>query len=337
MDRAIERVGEQVVNALGGERRLRLAVSDLLDQQGVTTALGRYVAERLTTRLATGASFSVIGRRRVEQVLDELGLGAYDLMQAADARLFGRMIGADAIVVGTLSVLPQRVDVDVRIVDVEGSRILGAAQATMGRTGVVSSMLEPVRSSTAQMRERAAGSPQSDTLAVEQYRRDCEDGRMLSCSNLGVMYFNGSGVAQSETRAVELYRRACDGGNLLGCSNLGTMYMDGHGVARNDARAVELYRRACDGGNALGCSNLGSMYMDGLGVARNDARAVELFRRACDGGQMLGCGKLGDMYADGRGVAQSATRAAELYQRACNGGLPEACNLLRSASPGVRP
>jgi TolB-like protein len=333
MDRAIERVGEQVVIALRGERRLRLAVSDLLDQQGVTTALGRYVAERLTTRIATGASFSVIGRRRVEQVLDELSLGAYDLMQAANARRFGRMIGADAIVVGTLSVLPERVDVDVRIVDVESSRILGAAQATMGRTGVVSSMLEPVRSSTAQMRERAAGSPQSDTLAVEQYRRDCEDGRMLSCSNLGVMYFNGSGVAQSETRAVELYRRACDGGNLLGCSNLGTMYMDGHGVARNDARAVELYRRACDGGNALGCSNLGSMYMDGLGVARNDTRAVELFRRACDGGQMLGCGKLGDMHADGRGVAQSATRAAELYQRACNGGLPEACNLLRSASP----
>ena len=57
MDQAIEQVGGELANALRGERRLRLAVSDLLDLHGVTTVLGRYVAEPLTTRLSTGSSW----------------------------------------------------------------------------------------------------------------------------------------------------------------------------------------------------------------------------------------------------------------------------------------
>jgi TolB-like protein len=153
MDQAIEQVGADLANTLRGERRLRLAVSDLLDLRGVTTVLGRYVAERLTTRLSTQATwFSVMERRRVGQVLNELDFGAYDLIQPANARRFGRMIGVDALMVGTLSVFPERVDIDVRVVDIESSQILGAAQATMRRTSGMSSMLEEVRTDTAQVR-----------------------------------------------------------------------------------------------------------------------------------------------------------------------------------------
>ena len=346
MDRAIEQVGGELSNALRGERRLRLAVSDLLDLHGVTTVLGRYVAERLTTRLSTGASwYSVMERRRVGQVLDELNFGAYDLIQAANARRFGRMIGVDAIVVGTLSVFPERVDVDVRIVDIESSQILGAAQATMRRTSGMSSMLMAVRTDTAQLGERSGDLPRDavgsraadgigdsttpiETRIAERFRRSCDGGNMEGCANLGGMYADGLGVTQNETRAVELYQRACAGGNMAGCVDLGWAYANGRGVEQNDTRAAELYQRACDGGDSWACANLGLMYATGRGVAQNDARAVELFRRACDGGDMQGCGYLGAAYADGRGVAQSETRAVELFRRACDGGDMEGCSNL---------
>lgn len=90
-------------------------------------------------------------------------------------------------------------------------------------------------------------------LPGPRYRRACDGGNMLACSNLGLMYANGRGVSPSDTRAVELYERACDGGEMGGCARLGAMYASGRGVPQSETRAAELYRRACDGGHSVSC------------------------------------------------------------------------------------
>jgi hypothetical protein len=47
----LERLAGQLAKSVPAGRSLRVAVADFPDLQGVTSNLGRYVAERLTTRL----------------------------------------------------------------------------------------------------------------------------------------------------------------------------------------------------------------------------------------------------------------------------------------------
>ena len=61
-------------------------------------------------------------------------------------------------------------------------------------------------------------------------------------------------------RAVELYKKACDGGNMLGCTNLGSMYANGDGVEEDFSKAAKLLKKACDGGDMNGCRSLDTIY-----------------------------------------------------------------------------
>lgn len=159
LDQAIEQLGSQITRSLQSQRYLRLAVTDLPDLDDRGTMLGRYIAERLTTALSGQPGFAVMERRRVSQVLTELNFGAFDLVQPENARRFGRMLGVDAIVTGTLSALPDRADVDVRVVDIETSNILTAARATVLKTSDVSAMLVPVASDSARRVTSQASAP----------------------------------------------------------------------------------------------------------------------------------------------------------------------------------
>ena len=60
--------------------------------------------------------------------------------------------------------------------------------------------------------------------------------------------------------AVELYKKACDGGNMLGCTNLGSMYANGDGVEEDFSKAAKLLKKACDGGDMNGCRGLDIIY-----------------------------------------------------------------------------
>lgn len=52
------------------------------------------------------------------------------------------------------------------------------------------------------------------------HRERCDNGELLSCNLLGLMYETGAGVTRDLARAVALYQRACDGGVMVGCTRL---------------------------------------------------------------------------------------------------------------------
>ncbi len=91
--------------------------------------------------------------------------------------------------------------------------------------------------------------------------------------------------------AERLYQQLCDDGDMLGCSLLGVMYRDGAGVTQNLARAAELFEQACDGDMMEGCGRLGVLYANGVGVTQDITRALDLSEQACEGGYTQGCSK----------------------------------------------
>jgi TolB-like protein len=147
----VDRLASQLAASVPEGRALRVAVTDFPDLQGVTSDLGRYIAERLTTRLsAQTRKFQIIERRRLSLVLSELKFGMSDLVDPVKAKQLGQMLGVEGLVVGSVSDLGNQVDVDARIIEIETSNILPGVFATLSKDQVVTQLL-------AQGRETAAG------------------------------------------------------------------------------------------------------------------------------------------------------------------------------------
>lgn len=177
-----------------------------------------------------------------------------------------------------------------------------------------------------EVRDRAAYNQkryEEDRLLFE---KDCDNGKMLSCTGLGVLYDNGWGVSRDYSVARKLYQKACDGEEMRGCRSLGLLYSLGNGVSQDYSHARKLYQKACDGGDMPGCHNLGLLYAQGNGVSQDYAQARTLFQKACDGGELAGCSGLGVAYAEGQGVTQDYAQARMLFKKACDGGEKEGCN-----------
>jgi len=140
---AVEQLAQGLTVTVPAGRTMTVAVADFPDLQGVTSDLGRYAAERLVTRLsARPAQFSVIERRRLDQVLGELRFGLTDLVDPAKAKQLRKMIGVDAIVVGTISDLATSVDIDARIIEIETSRTFPGVSVSLSKDDTVKQLLE---------------------------------------------------------------------------------------------------------------------------------------------------------------------------------------------------
>ena len=138
----VEQLAGAIAKSVPEGKQLRVAVTDFPDLQGVTSDLGRYIAERLTTRLAQTPRFRVIERRRLGQVLVELRFGMSDLVDPAKAKQLGRLAGVEALVVGSLSDLGNTVEVDARIIEIETSNMLAAATTSISKDDTVKAMQE---------------------------------------------------------------------------------------------------------------------------------------------------------------------------------------------------
>src|SRR5215472_1670444 len=114
--------------------------------------------------------------------------------------------------------------------------------------------------------------------AASVYKKAC--GHFASaCTNLGFMYNRGQGVKLNHSSAADYYRRGCDRGIALGCTNLGIMYWN-RDLTENDRYAVELFERGCRNGDSGACRDLGYMYKYGDGVPKDESRAVEEYQLA---------------------------------------------------------
>jgi TolB-like protein len=138
----VEQLAEQIIKVTPQGRDLRIAVLDFPDLLNVTSDLGRFVANRLTTRLSQSQKFFVVERQRLSQVLSELRFSMTDLVDPEKAKQLGKMVGVEAVVVGTVSDLGNQVDLDARVIEIETSRTLVSVSATISRDQVVSQLME---------------------------------------------------------------------------------------------------------------------------------------------------------------------------------------------------
>lgn len=90
--------------------------------------LGRMLAEFMTTAAVNSGAFNIAERELLNKVMKELELGQSGMVNEGEAREIGRMVGAEAILTGSVSRLGGSMRVDARVIDVESGKIKAAAE-----------------------------------------------------------------------------------------------------------------------------------------------------------------------------------------------------------------
>ncbi len=125
-----DRLREGIKDASG----MRLAVLDFAYTDGRKSAGPAVLRERLTTLLAQDKGVTLIERSLLEKVLGELKLQASGVTDGDTARRLGAMLGATAVLTGTLNDLDGgTAEVNARIIDAGTGKILSAAGMTVKR------------------------------------------------------------------------------------------------------------------------------------------------------------------------------------------------------------
>lgn len=110
--------------------RKKIAVADFSYSDMRDSGDGYIVSERLTTELVKAKKCVVIERKEIEKVFKELKRQYSGAVSSDSVKEIGRMLGADSLVVGTLTELPNgQIELNARLVSVESGEILSAASA----------------------------------------------------------------------------------------------------------------------------------------------------------------------------------------------------------------
>ena len=109
-----------------------VAVAGFSYSDGRDSRDGGVVAERITTELVKLKKFQVIERKEIEKVFEELKLKRSGAIDPDYAKEIGKMLGADWVVVGTLTELPNKqLELNTRLVGVESGEIINAGNARL--------------------------------------------------------------------------------------------------------------------------------------------------------------------------------------------------------------
>lgn len=122
--------GELLKGCTGADHKVGVANFTYTD--GRKSEDGDVVSERLTTELVRLGKFKVTERKDIQQVFAELKLQASGAMDEDSVRNVGRMVGADLLILGTLSELSDgRIEVNARLVDVASGEIISAMRVNV--------------------------------------------------------------------------------------------------------------------------------------------------------------------------------------------------------------
>jgi len=119
-----------------GGKRLVLAVADL-EPQGVAASTAAVVGDWLRGALARSRTYDVVERKQMQTVLAEAALQQTGCTSEDCAVRLGKALNAQRMIVGSVGKFEDDYVVNVRIVDVESSKVVGSDSASgKGTSGV---------------------------------------------------------------------------------------------------------------------------------------------------------------------------------------------------------
>ncbi len=131
---ALDAMAKRLMAEIGDSEKQRVAVADFCGLDGEVTRVGLFVAEELTTRLVRMKQVSVVERRQLQRVVGELKWQTSGVRDIDTAQTLGKFVGADVIVIGTVTELKATLKINARAIDIDTGTVMSAESALIDRT-----------------------------------------------------------------------------------------------------------------------------------------------------------------------------------------------------------
>lgn len=119
----------------------KVAVIDLVDEEGRVPILGEYFASKLVEAIARREPFRVAQRGEVQNVLDQLGLLPSQSYSKEEIQQIGNSLDAQALVNGKIIDLGTNLDVQLVLVDIVTGEVIASATESLLRNKFSKEML----------------------------------------------------------------------------------------------------------------------------------------------------------------------------------------------------
>jgi len=127
LDQRVTELSQQIAKEMTDYQKTTIAVLEFSDLQGNVTDFGRFLAEKLITRLYQTKKFKVIERQLLNKVINEQKLSLTGMVDPTSAKQLGKILGVDAICSGSITDLAQSIDVNARLISTETGEIFSVA------------------------------------------------------------------------------------------------------------------------------------------------------------------------------------------------------------------
>ena len=132
---SLDKLAGKLAAGLEDRPSIKLAVLEFPYTGGKASEGPVVVQERLTTALAQNKKITLIERGLLKKVMGELNLQATGAIDEETVKKLGKMLGADAIVTGTLNDIKEdKAEINARVVETETAKILTASSLTVKKT-----------------------------------------------------------------------------------------------------------------------------------------------------------------------------------------------------------
>jgi TolB-like protein len=111
-----------------------VAITDFVNADGKLSKMGRYVSEKLVTYFSATKDFNVLERNLMDRIIEEQEFQVSAMADENSTVEFGRLLGAETIVTGTISDLHDLFYINAKLVDVTQGNLLASVDVQIDRS-----------------------------------------------------------------------------------------------------------------------------------------------------------------------------------------------------------
>jgi TolB-like protein len=110
----------------GNSNKTTLAIFDFVNVNGKQSILGRYLAEQTSNYLFQNSELNIVERAQIEKIIQEQDFNMSGYVSDDTAVSIGKLLGASAVTVGTLTKIGNKISINIKIVETESASVLSS-------------------------------------------------------------------------------------------------------------------------------------------------------------------------------------------------------------------
>lgn len=161
-DEQFKQIAGQLAKAAQEHRIHRVVVEPFTDLDGTVTPIGQFLAEELSTALATSQAVQVIDRDQLVAHFQKRKAERLSRLPKAELEKISKALGLDGVIAGSVVQSASHIRVTAKLIAARTASLVSAAKATMSRAGFLAELAPPSADFRTPERKPEAASAQAD-------------------------------------------------------------------------------------------------------------------------------------------------------------------------------